>query len=125
MDLDQNLSLARQQCLHRLLNAMLRENLLSLSTDTNPFRIPLEQQGGYISIDQVTLSELSRYQIKGNVFYCNPNSDIQSITDPLILLGLIRLELNPAVNQKQWQHFLDEIVLLENKYIDPVWSPLQ
>ena len=90
----------------RLLQAFLREQLLHLEKRDGTFVVPLTQ--GYITLENVSISLLARYDITGNIQHLSDqDSTPKRITNTNELLALLKPSINP--DSTQWEHFIKEI----------------
>lgn len=101
---------AQRECIARLLQAFLREQLLSISKQNDTFIIPLSNTSASLQLQDLTISSLRHYQIKGDIFYLkSPITSPKQIADPMQLLTIIKPELGLQLDQTQWEHFVKEI----------------
>jgi len=101
---------AERECIARLLQALLREQLLSVTKDNNHYIISLPKSSAALKLENLIISLLSHFQIKGNVFYLeNSKAQPQLITNSAQLLNILEKELADTLNRQQWQRFTAEI----------------
>lgn len=101
---------AEMRCLHRLLQAFVRENLLSLIIEQKNARIPLTQQR-FITIESFQSHSLSRYSFEGKIFLQGPSTQTpEPIKDPKTLLEIIVDSLATKPHSDKWQGFIREII---------------
>lgn len=107
---------AKDRCIRRLLQALIRENLLSLwkcpplpAGQNNAF-IPLTHER-FIWIESIRSHSLSRYAIDGNISLLKPgDQNPHPIENPTTLLEMIVESLSIQPHPEQWQRFIEEII---------------
>ena len=100
---------AKKNCVKKLLQALLRENLLSSTQNGNQIKIPLHRNNAHLNTT-ATLHSLSRYDFPDNIdLVTQHNQKLESIKDPMELLTLIQHELEDSINSTLWQSFVAEI----------------
>lgn len=92
----------------RLMQAFLREELLSATYQDNKVIFSLPRTTRILYIDTIQLGSLSRYRSFGNIYIEEKNS-VRQITDPKELLDICITELNQEVDNGKWEKFSQEI----------------
>lgn len=101
---------AQQQCIARLLQAFLREQLLAVVAHNDKFIMPLPQPHGLLQLEHFTTSSLAHVEIQGAVFYLAPSQATpKQIVNVMELLAIIESALAPQLDLQRWQHFVKEI----------------
>jgi len=92
----------------RVLQACIREQLLSYTLYDQVLCIALPRLHKTIVIDQVRRSSLQKFKMKG-VVKLAANDQTVALTDLHYLLSLLTTELQDSIEPVQWQVFLDEM----------------
>lgn len=97
-----------KRLIKRLLQACIREKLLSYQLKDNVLLISLPRNKKSITIDQVQIFELGKFRLNGEISLIEDNHaiDIKNIHH---LLSLIYAEIKDNTEPDQWSIFADEI----------------
>ncbi len=105
---DQTALKSSQRLIQRVLQACVREQLLSYTLYEQVLRIDLPRNHKSIVIEQVCRSSLQKFKMKGLVKLVAAKQ-VVVLTDLRYLLSLLTIELHDLVEPAQWQVFLDEM----------------
>ncbi len=99
---------AERNAIERLLQALIREQLLTVTINEGGLLIPLEKGKGRIHANEVSCSALGYYRFDGEIQWIT-DLDIKLITQVQQLLDIIKPYLDPSPDHNPWQQFTDEI----------------